>query len=113
MTVLSEMETVGVTPSNFTLSVLVKLCSRAKRLDRAFEIVQEVSTKHRIRPNVHVFSNLIQASIQNKNTARAFDVMEKLLSEGIRPDVRTYSLLLRACISSAMPQDAAGLMRAA
>merc|ERR1719324_2258113 len=37
--VLSEMEADGISPSNFTLSLLVKLCSRSKRLARAFEVV--------------------------------------------------------------------------
>merc|ERR1719183_2076082 len=42
-TVLDEMERDGINPSNYTLSLLVKLCSRAKRLARAFEVVQELS----------------------------------------------------------------------
>merc|ERR1719253_2386996 len=32
---LEEMQHEGVTPSNFTLSILVKLMNRARRLDRA------------------------------------------------------------------------------
>lgn len=113
MPLLVEMEAAGVSPSNFTLSVLVKLCSRAKRVDRAFEIVEEISTKYRFKINVHVYSNLIQACIQGKDLKRAFSVLERLIQEGVRPDVRTYSLLLRACVSTGDGQDAAGLMRAA
>jgi len=110
---LAEMVGAGVNPSNFTLSVLVKLCSRAKRLDRAFEMVQEITSKYSFRPNVHVYTNLIQACIQNKELWRAFEVLERLIKESIRPDVRTYSLLLRACVSCGQAQEAAGLMRAA
>merc|ERR1719197_2289802 len=40
MSVLGNMQAAGVNPSNFTLSVLVKLCSRSKRLLRGFELVQ-------------------------------------------------------------------------
>jgi len=110
---LAEMVRAGVNPSNFTLSVLVKLCSRAKRLDRAFEMIQEITSKYGFRPNVHVYTNLIQACIQNKDLRRAFEVLERLIKESIRPDVRTYSLLLRACVSCGQAQEAAGLMRAA
>jgi len=113
MPLLADMEAAGVNPSNFTLSVLVKLCSRAKRLDRAFEIVQEISSKYHLRPNVHVYGNLIQACIQHSDLRRAYEVLERLMSERIRPDVRVYTLLLRACMSAGEAQDAAGLIRAA
>merc|ERR1719321_593574 len=113
MNVLQDMESVGVKPSNFTLSVLVKLCMRSKRLNRAFEIVDEVSAKHSIRPNMHVFDNLIQACIQHNNLRRAFEVLERALKEKTRPAVRTYSLLLRGCIAAGEAQEAAGLVRAA
>jgi pentatricopeptide repeat protein len=113
ISVLVAMEADRVQPSNFTLSVLVKLCSRAKRLNRAFEIVQEISSKYRFKPNVHVYSNLIQASVQNKQLPRGIEVLQQLLGEGIRPDVRTYSLLLRGCVAAGDSVAAAGLMRAA
>lgn len=113
MTLLKKMEGAGIHPTNFTLSVLVKLCSRGKRLDRAFEICDEFSAKYKFRLNVHVYSNLIQASIQHKDLKRAINVLERLLRERIRPDVRAYSLLLRACVSAKEAVDAAGLLRAA
>jgi len=113
ITLLGDMQKAGVNPSNFTLSVLVKLCSRSKRLLRGFELVQEITSKYGFKPNVHVYGNLIQACIQHKDLRRAFEVLERLLNESIRPDVRTYSLLLRACVSFGEAQDAAGLMRAA
>merc|ERR1719214_182494 len=49
---LEEMQNEGVAPSNFTLSILVKLMNRARRLDRAFSIVEEISKKYRFHPNV-------------------------------------------------------------
>jgi len=113
MPLLGRMEAAGINPSNFTLSVLVKLCSRAKRLERAFEIAQDISSNYRFKLNVHVYSNLIQACIQNKDLRRGFGVFEELIQAGIRPDLRSYSLLLRACLSCGEAQDAAGLLRAA
>merc|ERR1719359_199127 len=60
---LEEMQAEQVWPSNFTLSVLVKLMSRARRLDQAFSLVEDLTTKYKIRPNVYVYTNLIQACI--------------------------------------------------
>lgn len=111
--VLADMEADGITPSNFTLAMLVKLCVRSKRLERAFEFVQQLSTKYGFKPNVHVYSNLMHGCIQDKGLARAFEVMQTMLSAGIRPDARAYSLLLRACVAAKESHDAVGLVRAA
>merc|ERR1719174_1725422 len=107
------MDSAGIAATNFTLSVLVKLCSRAKRLNRAFEMVDEITSKYKFKANIHVYSNLIHACTTHHDLNRAFDVMERLLSERVRPDARTYSLLLRSCLTAGKSQDAAGLLRAA
>jgi len=113
MTVLQKMKESGVRPSNFTLSVLVKMANRARKLERAFELCEEISTKYNFRLNVHVFSNLIQACINNHDLPRATGVLARMLQERVRPDVRSYSLLLRACIEAREPHEAAVLLRAA
>merc|ERR1719393_973170 len=51
---LDEMQAEGVAPSNFTLSILVKLMNRARKLEGAFALVEEISQKYNFRPNVHV-----------------------------------------------------------
>merc|ERR1719174_973161 len=53
---LAEMQAEGVQPSNFTLSVLVKLMNRARKLDQAFSLVRELSQKYNFKPNVHVYT---------------------------------------------------------
>jgi pentatricopeptide repeat protein len=113
MALLEKMKSSGVKPSNFTLSVLVKLCNRGKKLEQAFEICEYMTAKHGFRMNVHVFDNLIQACINHRDLKRAIGVLEGMLRERVRPDVRTYSLLLRACIEERQPAEAAGLLRAA
>mmetsp|Transcript_130357 Transcript_130357/g.237015 ORF Transcript_130357/g.237015 Transcript_130357/m.237015 type:complete len:1015 (+) Transcript_130357:136-3180(+) len=113
ISVLEEMDASGVRPTNFTLSVLVKLAGRSKRLERAFELCEEISGKYKFRLNVHVFSNLIQACISNKESRRAFEVFERMVKERVRPETRTYALLLKASVSAGEGQNAAGLLRAA
>merc|ERR1740117_1448697 len=53
---LEEMQAEHVYPSNFTLSVLVKLMSRARRLEQAFSLVEDITKKYNFRPNVFVYS---------------------------------------------------------
>jgi len=111
--VLREMEANGVQPSNFTLSVLVKLLNRAYRVDQAFSLVQEISKKYKFKVNVHVYTNLIQACVGNRQMSRAMDTLETMVKESVRPDNRTYKLLVRGSISSNHAEQAVALLRGA
>merc|ERR1719313_2980899 len=44
---LEQMQNEGVKPSNFTLSVLVKLVGRARKLDEAFSLVEQITKKYK------------------------------------------------------------------
>mmetsp|Transcript_36452 Transcript_36452/g.79759 ORF Transcript_36452/g.79759 Transcript_36452/m.79759 type:complete len:1007 (-) Transcript_36452:107-3127(-) len=110
---LGEMEEAGVAPTNYTLSVLAKLGSRGMRLQKAFDICEEISRKYRFRLNVHVYTNLLQACISHKDTGRALELLQRMVSEKVSPDARTYTLLLRGLVAAHRGQDAAAVLRAA
>merc|ERR1719414_1141210 len=78
---LQTMQEAGMPPSNFTLSVVAKLANRCKRAREAFRLVEELSSKYRIRPNVHVLNNLIQACTLLGDLPRGLQVFEQLLSD--------------------------------
>merc|ERR1719327_769029 len=50
--VLADMIKGGTTPSNYTLSILVKLMGRARRLDEAFSMMEDLCRTHGFRPNI-------------------------------------------------------------
>jgi len=110
---LEEMQIEGVTPSNFTLSILVKLMNRARKLDQAFEIVENITKKYHFRANVHVYTNLVQACISNQQIPRGMGLLEQMVRERIVPDTRTYAILVRASMSKGMFEQAVGLLRGA
>merc|ERR1719498_1717691 len=110
---LDEMQSEGVPPSNFTLSIVVKLMNRARRLDRAFSLVEEITKKYRFRPNVHVYTNIVQACASNQQLPRGMTVLEQMIKERIVPDNRTYSILIRTSLSKGLFEQATGLLRGA
>jgi len=110
---LQEMQNEGVAPSNFTLSILVKMMNRARKLNSAFAVVEEITTRYGFKANVHVYTNLIQACISNRQLQKAFTVLETMLKERISPENRTYSILIRASISHGQFDQAVALIRAA
>jgi pentatricopeptide repeat protein len=110
---LEEMQTEGVQPSNFTLSILVKLMNRARRLEQAFSLVADITKKYRFRPNVHVYTNLVHACVSNHQLTRGMSILEQMVSEKISPDNRTYAILIRANISKGLFEQAVGLLKGA
>merc|ERR1719159_477603 len=87
MRLLERMQAEGVRPSNFTLSILVKLASNARRLDQAFELVKEITLKYKFRPNAPVYGNLVQACISNKDLRRAMSVLTQMGRDRVMPDL--------------------------
>merc|ERR1719163_1885142 len=110
---LEEMQREDVKPSNFTLSILVKLMSRSRNLNGAFAIVEDIAQKHHIKPNVHVYTNLIHACLSKRALDRAMQTLERMAQERVQPDARTYTLLVQGCLQGGQPENATGLLRSA
>jgi len=110
---LTQMENEGVKPSNFTLSILVKMMNRSRKLDEAFNIVERITKQYAFRPNVHVYTNLCQACVSNRQLQRGIQVLSQMVKERINPDNRTYTILVRGCVSANSLEQAVGILRAA
>merc|ERR1719321_672112 len=87
---LDEMKSTGVVPSNYTLSILVKLLGHSRRLNQAFAIVEELSQKHGFRPNVQVYTCLVQACLLNRRLEKALNVHDSMVRESSCTDEKFY-----------------------
>ena len=104
----------GLVPSNYTLSILVKLLGRSRRLSQAFTMVETICKESGFRPNIHVYTCLIQACIQNRQLGRAIALHDQILSEGgCAPDQKTYSVMVRGCVQTGAMEKAAEVVRCA
>merc|ERR1719478_1617841 len=111
---LDDMQDAGVVPSNYTLSILVKLLGRSRRLNQAFSIVETICKENGFRPNIQVYTCLIQACLQNRQLGRAIALHDEILNEGgCAPDQKTYSVMVRGCIQSGALEKAAEVVRCA
>jgi len=113
MQLLDDMVSDGIRPSNFTLSILVKLVNRSRKVDQAFTLVQELSQKYKLKPNVHVYTNLIQACVSNRRPARALTVVETMVKERVQLDSHVYGILIRSSLFQSQFEQAIALLRAA
>merc|ERR1719443_659307 len=111
---LEDMHKHNVRPSNFTLSILVKLLGRSRRLNQAFSMVEETCKRFDLQANIHVYTCLIFACFQNRQMGRALELHDNMITEaGVEPDSRTYAVLSRGCLNAGSLEKAADVVRAA
>merc|ERR1719313_1162875 len=111
---VEDMHKNNVRPSNFTLSILVKLLGRSRRLNQAFTMVEETCKHFDLQANIHVYTCLIYACFQNRQMPRALQLHDSMITEaGIEPDERTYAVLARGCLGAGSIEKAANVVRAA
>lgn len=110
---LEEMKATGVIPSNYTLSILVKLLGHSRRLTQAFNVVEELSKKHGFRPNVQVYTCLVQACLLNRKLEKALALHDTMLADSCRVDEKFYAVLARGCLQLHQPLKAVDVVRAA
>jgi len=108
---VEEMQELGVQPSSFTLSVLAKVCTRGRRPEKAFQLCGDLAKRYSLQMNVQVYNNLIHAATSMRNMKRAQEVFEQMLKEGVKTDSRTYTLLIRGCMSCSMIKEAMDILR--
>merc|ERR1719310_578577 len=114
LNLLEDMHKNHVRPSNFTLSILVKLLGRSRRLNQAFTMVEETCKRFDLQANVHVYTCLIYACFQNRQMGRALELHDNMITEaGVEPDSRTYAVLARGCLNAGSLEKAADVVRAA
>merc|ERR1719272_62796 len=98
---LEIMQAAGSVPSNHTLSILVKILGRARKLDKAFKIMEDLTVRHGFRPNIQVYTCLIQACFNNRRLDRAMAAHDAMASDpSCRPDEKAYSVLVRGCLQA-------------
>merc|ERR1719426_375857 len=114
LNLLEDMHKHNVRPSNFTLSILVKLLGRSRRLNQAFTMVEETCKRFDLQANIHVYTCLIYACFQNRQMPRALQLHDSMITEaGVEPDERTYAVLARGSITAGSVEKAANVVRAA
>merc|ERR1719146_376084 len=111
---LEDMKASGTAPSNYTLSILVKLMGRSRRLNQAFSLIEDLCTRHGFRPNIQVYTCLIQACIHNRQVDRSLQLHDTMIEEaGCQPDEKLYSVLARGCLQAGFLEKAAKVVRVA
>jgi len=103
---LADMKKFGVPPSNYTLSMLVKLMGRCRRINQAFTLISEVSQEYGLKVNIQVYTCLIQACFSNRQATKAVALYDQIIKEGLAPDEYTYTALVKGCLQAGLADKA-------
>merc|ERR1719456_285153 len=110
---LEDMKKCGVHPSNYTLSIFVKLLGRCRRLNQAFSIIEDISREYGLKVNIQVYTCLIQACFNNRQPTKAVALHDQIMKEGLTPDEMTYSALVKGCLQAGLVDKAVQLTKCA
>jgi pentatricopeptide repeat protein len=93
---VSNMNKFSVEPSNFTLSIMVKMWGKRRRLDDAFAAIRQSLSERRFRLDSQVGTCLISACLHNRAADRAVEALAemKTWSNFDGPDSGTYNALV-------------------
>ncbi|CDI74027.1 PPR repeat-containing protein, putative [Eimeria praecox] len=101
-----EMQAQRIKPSNFTLSILIKLHGRMRQLPVAFELVKQLPKMYDFRINAHVYTCLMAACIENRQYKAAYNVLQIMRREGVAADSKTVSTIVFGCLKGRMHAQA-------
>jgi len=96
--VLRDMEAAGVAPSNFTISILVKLYGRCGDLPAAVQTVETYPKKFGFQLNAQVYTCLMSSCIAHGDLAEAMRAYQRMLDSNCPTDAKTYQTLLSGCV---------------
>ena len=107
---MDKMRAASVVPSNYTLSIRVERLGRTTRLDKACSLVRELSSEHGFRPNIFVYTCLMQSCFQNKQPAKALVLHDEVVKEGCLFGVKAYTSLANGFIRAGAFEKAAAVV---
>eukprot|EP00933_Yihiella_yeosuensis_P027618 TRINITY_DN21525_c0_g5_i1.p1 TRINITY_DN21525_c0_g5~~TRINITY_DN21525_c0_g5_i1.p1 ORF type:complete len:1036 (-),score=236.09 TRINITY_DN21525_c0_g5_i1:149-3256(-) len=105
---LSDMPGYGVQPSNFTLSIVIKMWGKRRCLDEAFKAAEKAIEEGRLHLDSQICNALISACFHNSNPQYALKAFEdmKTWSNCDGPDSSTYGVLVTGLCRSGKAAEA-------
>ncbi|XP_955088.1 uncharacterized protein TA04350 [Theileria annulata] len=103
----SQMQEYNIPPSNFTLTILIKMYGRSGQLDKVFELADELPKRYNFSINTHVYTCLMSACITNGRYAMVLDIYKYMKINGVKPDAKTFETIIQGLSRGSLFKEAA------
>uniref|UniRef100_A0A5B7BLV2 Pentatricopeptide repeat-containing protein n=1 Tax=Davidia involucrata TaxID=16924 RepID=A0A5B7BLV2_DAVIN len=104
--VLAEMTRVGVPANRITYNILLKGCCQQLQIEKAKELIREMTNDAGIEPDVVSYNTLIDGCILVDDSAGALAYFNEMRARGIAPSKISYTTLMKAFAFSGQPKIA-------
>ena len=74
---------------------MIKGYAKSFNLAKALEVFEEMKSTPGMYPNNVTFNSLIDCCVRTKKCEKALHLLEEMKSRGIRPDLITFSTLIK------------------
>ncbi|CAG8490998.1 5114_t:CDS:1 [Ambispora leptoticha] len=92
--IFQEMLRLNLKPNSHTYSCLMEGFCRVGNLKAAESLLAKVKESSAIKPEVHLYTILINAYAKQKNLTRVFEIYEDMIKQKIEPTHFTYAILI-------------------
>lgn len=100
---VSEMEWNGVTPDSYTYGMLMNGLIKADKPGPALTLFETACADPRtvdVAQNVQIYTTAVTAASMTGDHARALGLVSRMVSAGIKPNLKTFTSLMGGCLSS-------------
>jgi pentatricopeptide repeat protein len=111
--VIESLEKNNVKPSNFTLGILMRMYGRRRQVQKAFDVLEQLSKKHGLNPSARVKICLMCTCLNNNEMRKAYELFEDIKSSGQGVDAKSYNALIQANTKQGNLQEAVRLVEEA
>ncbi|KAI4318332.1 hypothetical protein MLD38_032055 [Melastoma candidum] len=102
--VYNDMRDKGVIPDEIFVSALIDVAGHAKKMNAAFEILEEARAQ-KMPLSIISYSSLMGACSNAKNWKKALDLYEEMKSVNLKPTISTMNALITAlCEGDQLPK---------
>lgn len=105
-----EMESRGISPDSMTYGLLMRGLLKANKPSTCLTLFETACADRRtasLTENVHLYTTAIAASSAIGNHERALDLVSRMNIAGVKPNLKTMTALMSACLSSGKAELAA------
>jgi pentatricopeptide repeat protein len=108
---MGDMLELNVVPTTFTLSTVIKMWGKRRKLDKAFEAMRELPLRYGFQADIQTGTCLISACLYNDDCEQALAALEVMKSSRYgQPDTNTYSTAINAFAQRGLCHQAVDLV---
>ena len=100
---VTEMEWNGVTPDSYTYGMLMNGLLKADKPGPALTLFETACADPRtvdVAQNVQIYTTAVTAASMMGDHARALGLVSRMVSAGVKPNLKTFTSLMSGCLSS-------------